>query len=98
MAERKLDALETRVAAGGTVRFGAVEARADGLVVATAGVGGQYLPWAEVGAIEAEGGALVLHDKAGQAWGRAALGDVPNAFLLVELAERRAAKTSSTAS
>jgi hypothetical protein len=87
MTEHKAGSLEARLAAGGAVRFGAVEARSDGLLL-----GGNLLPWSEVGAIEAEGGAIVLHDRTGQVWGQAALGEVPNAFLLVEIADRQAAK------
>jgi hypothetical protein len=87
MTERKAGVVEARVAAGGTVRFGAVEACPDGLALA-----GNILPWADVGEIEADGGTVVLRARSGQEWGRAALGDVPNAFLLAELAERRASK------
>jgi hypothetical protein len=87
MSEHKTEALEARLASGGTVRFGVVEARSDGLHV-----NGKLLPWREVGAIESEGDEILLYDRAGQPWARAALGEVPNAFLLVEVAERLAVK------
>jgi hypothetical protein len=88
MTERKAGLLEARLAAGGTVRFGAIEARPGGLALVS--LAGKVLPWADVGQIEAEAGMVVLRSRSGQEWGRAALGEVPNAFLLSEVAERRA--------
>jgi hypothetical protein len=82
MTEHKAATLEARLAQGGSVRFGAIEARPEGLVLE-----GKVLPWADSGDVEAEGGAVVLRTRAGEAWGRAALGEVPNAFLLAELAD-----------
>jgi hypothetical protein len=82
MTERKAADLEARVAQGGLVRFGAVEARGEGLLA-----GGKMLPWSSVGDIGVEGAELVVHDRGGRPWGRAPLGEVPNAFLLADLAE-----------
>jgi hypothetical protein len=88
MTECKAGALEARLAAGGAVRFGAIEARSDGVVL-----GDRALPWRDVGDIVAEGGKIFVRDRAGCAWGDAPLGEVPNAFLLVELADRQATRT-----
>jgi hypothetical protein len=87
MTEHKAGSLEARLAAGGAVRFGAIEARSDGLLL-----GSNHLAWCELGEIEAEGGQVLVRDRTGQVWGQAALGEVPNAFLLVELADRQSSK------
>jgi hypothetical protein len=90
MTECKAGAIEARLAAGGAVRFGAIEARSEGLVI-----GEKALPWCEVGDINAEGGTIFVRDRAGSTWGEARLGDVPNAFLLVELADRQTTRSFS---
>ncbi len=87
MTEQKAGPLEARLASGGAVRFGAIEARAEGLLL-----GGKVLSWRDVGAIDAEGGSILVRDREGGVWGQAGLGEVPNAFLLVELSERQSLK------
>jgi hypothetical protein len=85
MIEHKAPSLQARIAQGGAVRFGAIEARGDGLVM-----GDRVLPWSEVREVDAEGGDLVVRTRVGEAWGTAALDEVPNAFLLGDLVERNA--------
>ena len=86
MLEHKAGALQARVMGGGSVRFGAIEARSEGILV-----GGKALPWSDLGDLEAEGGAIVVRDRSGHVVGQAPLGEVPNAFLLADLAERQSA-------
>jgi hypothetical protein len=66
------------------VRFGALAASARGLTL-----GERELPWGEVGELEAEAGEIVVRTRDGERWAAARLDEVPNAFLLAELADRR---------
>lgn len=85
MIEHKGPALQTRLAEGGAVRFGAIEARGEGLVLGERG-----LPWPEVGEVEVEGMDLVVRTRANERWAAVPLDHVPNAFLLADLIERNA--------
>jgi hypothetical protein len=84
MVETQLASLQTHLAEGGSLRFGALRASADGLAI-----GDRSLPWSEVGQIEMEGADVVVRGPSGAAWSSSPTQDVPNAFLLAELAERR---------
>jgi len=84
MAERQLPAMRIRIAEGDVVRFGAISASDKGL-----SVGAQAVAWDEVAEIEAEAGEIVLRGKDGGRVAAAKLADVPNAFLLAEMAHAR---------
>ncbi|HEY8038232.1 MAG TPA: DUF6585 family protein [Polyangiaceae bacterium] len=84
MIEQQAPALRTRIAEGDVVRFGAFEARTEGLAL-----GARVLPWDELAEIDAEDGQIVVTTRANERWGTARLDEVPNAFLLAELGERR---------
>lgn len=84
LAERELPALRARIADGDVVRFGAMGASAQGLVVDD-----RVLPWDQVGEFEAEAGQLVVRTLGGERWAAAKLDDVPNAFILAEMAPPR---------
>jgi hypothetical protein len=87
MVEAKLGPLQERLAEGGFVRFGFVSARADGLATSE-----RLLAWSDVGRIDAEGGEVIVQTRLGDRWAAAPMQDVPNAFLLAELAAVRAGK------
>jgi hypothetical protein len=82
MVESELPSLRVRVAEGGSVRFGAFAVGSAGIAA-----GDRTLPWSEVGHIDAEGGEIVVRTRSGERWAAAALQDVPNAFLLAEVAD-----------
>lgn len=82
MVDCKLASLQARLAEGGFVRFGPFVANAHDLAA-----DGRTLPWKEVGRIDAESGELVVRTRTGEKWAAAALQEVPNAFLLAEIAE-----------
>jgi hypothetical protein len=84
MVEREVPAVRARIAVGDVVHFGAMAASAEGLVM-----GGRVLPWSAVGDLEAEGGEIVVKTTGGERWAVAKLEDVPNAFVLAELAPAR---------
>jgi hypothetical protein len=85
MIEHRGPALQARLSEGGAVRFGAIEARGDGLVLE-----GRRLPWAEVGDVDVEGQDLVVRTRSNERWAAVPLDHVPNAFLLADLIERHA--------
>ena len=80
MADR-VPALQARLLEGGFARFGVIAAGVQGLTL-----GGRQLAWDEVGRLDAEGGEIVVRTRAGERWGAVPMQDVPNAFLLTELA------------
>jgi hypothetical protein len=84
MVEREVPAVRARIAAGDVVRFGAMAASAEGLVM-----GERVLPWDEVGELDAEAGELVVRTRGGERWAAARLDDVPNACVLAEMAPAR---------
>ncbi|HEX8796891.1 MAG TPA: DUF6585 family protein [Polyangiaceae bacterium] len=84
LVEQRTPSLKVRIADGDTLRFGAVTASREGIRV-----GDSVLEWDAVEEVEAEGGEIVLRGHGGKRLGAAPLGDVPNAFLLAELAHRR---------
>jgi hypothetical protein len=84
LVEQRTPSLRVRIAEGDTLRFGAVSATREGIRVGDAVVG-----WDAVEDVDAEGGEIVLRGRDGQRLGAAPLGEVPNAFLLAELAHRR---------
>lgn len=85
LVDGKLASLQARLAEGGFVRFGPFVANAHNLAAE-----GRTLRWTDVGRIDAEGGQLVVRTRAGERWAAATLHDVPNAFLLAEIAEQNA--------
>jgi hypothetical protein len=84
MAEHQLPEVCARLAAGGRVRFGDIAASDHDLAI-----GPRVVEWEDVEAIEAEAGQVVLRDRNGQRVAAAELTQVPNAFLLAELARIR---------
>jgi hypothetical protein len=85
LVDHKLGFLQSRLAEGGFVRFGVLAASADGIAADQ-----RTLPWSEVGRIDAEAGEIVVRTRAGQPWAAAPMADVPNAFLLAEVADHNA--------
>lgn len=84
LVEQRTPSLKVRIADGDTLRFGAVSASREGIRVGDAVVG-----WDAVEDVDAEGGEIVVRGSGGKRLGAAPLGEVPNAFLLAELAHRR---------
>lgn len=84
LVEQRTPSLRVRIAEGDTLRFGAVTASQAGIRV-----GDDVVAWDAVEDVEADGGEMVLRGHDGKRLGAAPLGDVPNAFLLAELAHRR---------
>jgi hypothetical protein len=84
LVEQRTPSLRLRIAEGDTLRFGAVTASREGIRVGDSVVG-----WDAVEDVEAEGGEIIVRGHDGQRLGAAPLVDVPNAFLLAELAHRR---------
>jgi hypothetical protein len=85
MVDQKLESLRVRVADGDPVRFGAFAATADGIAADA-----RKLAWSDVGSVDAEAGEVVVRTRDGERWASAALEEVPNAFLLAEVAEHAA--------
>jgi hypothetical protein len=85
LVDHKLAFLQSRLAEGGFVRFGVLAANADGIAADQ-----RTLPWSEVGRIDAEAGEIVVRTRAGEPWAAAPMEDVPNAFLLAEVADQNA--------
>ncbi len=81
MVDHQLASVQERLAEGGSVRFGPFAASERGLAVAD-----RTLPWLDVGAVDAEAGEVVVRTRAGERWAAAPLQEVPNAFLLAEVA------------
>jgi hypothetical protein len=85
MIEHSVPALRTRIADGGELRFGALSASAGGVRV-----GADVFAWDDVRDIEADGeGHVVVRGPGGTRLASAKLDEVPNAFLLAELAHER---------
>jgi hypothetical protein len=85
MIEHAVPALRARIDAGGELRFGALGASEQGV-----SLGSRVFAWDELRDIEADDeGQLVLRDQGGARLASAKLDDVPNAFLLAELAHVR---------
>ena len=84
LVEQRTPSLKVRIAEGDTLRFGAVTASREGIRVGDSVVG-----WDAVEDVEAEGGEIVVRGRDGKRLGAAPLGEVPNAFLLAELAHKR---------
>jgi hypothetical protein len=85
MVDRKLASIRVRVAEGDPVRFGAFAATAEGIAADV-----RKLAWTDVGSVDAEEGEVVVRTRDGERWASAALEEVPNAFLLAEVAEHAA--------
>lgn len=88
MSELKLPAMLERLDAGAELHFGVLVARREGIAQ-----GDRVLPWEAVAPPLVERGAFVLRDLSdGSAtWAAVPLRDVPNAFLLAEMIEKRRA-------
>jgi hypothetical protein len=84
MAEHRLPDVRTRIAEGDVVPFGAFSVSQTGL-----SVGPRVVTWDQVAEIEAEGGEIVVRDARGERLAAAKLEEVPNAFLLAEMAHDR---------
>jgi hypothetical protein len=68
---------------GEAANFGPLAATREGL-----SRGGRTLPWAELGRVDVEGGYLVVVDRGGRQWSSDLYGLVPNAHVLLVLAQR----------
>jgi hypothetical protein len=84
MAEHRLPGVRARIAEGGVVPFGAFAATEHGLAV-----GSRVVAWDQIAEIEAEAGEIVVRDARGDRMAAARLAEVPNAFLLAEMAHER---------
>lgn len=85
MIEHAVPALRTRIADGGELRFGVLSASDRGVAL-----GADVFAWDDVRDIEADGeGHVVVRGQGGARLASAKLDDVPNAFLLAELAHER---------
>jgi hypothetical protein len=87
MAEHQLPGVRARIAEGDVVRFGAMAASEQGI-----SVGPRVVAWDDVVDVEAEAGEIVVRGRGGERVAAAKLADVPNAFLLAEMAHARRAK------
>jgi hypothetical protein len=87
MSEHQLPGVRARIAEGDVVRFGAMAASEQGI-----SVGPRVVAWEDVADIEAEAGEIVVRGRSGERVAAAKLADVPNAFLLAEMAHSRRAK------
>jgi hypothetical protein len=85
MVDHQIGVLRRRLADGAVVRFGALTATGGGIAA-----DGRALPWSDVGHVDAEAGEIVVRTRAGERWAAAPLQDVPNAFLLAEVADENA--------
>jgi hypothetical protein len=85
MIDHAVPALKARIDAGGELRFGALGASEKGV-----SLGPRVFAWDEVRDIEADDeGQIVVRGEGGARLASARLDDVPNAFLLAELAHGR---------
>ncbi len=85
MIDHSVPALKARIADGGELRFGVVSASEGGVRL-----GPDLFAWDDVRDIEADDeGQLVVRGQGGARLASAKLDDVPNAFLLAELAHAR---------
>ncbi len=87
MSEQQLPGVRARIAEGDVVRFGAMAASDHGI-----SIGPRVVAWDEVADIEAEAGEIVVRGPGGERVATAKLADVPNAFLLAEMAHLRRSK------
>lgn len=71
------------VGRGEAANFGPLAVTREGVVRA-----GRTLPWADLGRVDVEGGYLVVVDRAGRRWSSDLYGFVPNAHVLLVLAQR----------
>ncbi len=87
MIDHSVPALKARIDAGGELRFGAFGASDQGV-----SFGPRVFPWDQVTDIEADDeGQIVVRGEGGERLASARLDEVPNAFLLAELAHGRRA-------
>jgi hypothetical protein len=84
IAEHALPEIRARIADGEAVHFGAMTASDAGIRVGEA-----IVAWADVAEIEADAGEVVVRGKGGLRVAAAPLAEVPNAFLLAEMAHDR---------
>jgi hypothetical protein len=84
LTEQRTPALRQRIAEGEPVRFGAMTASEAGIAV-----GDAMVAWERLRVVESEDGRIVLRGEGGEALGDAPLDEVPNAFLLAEIAHER---------
>jgi hypothetical protein len=87
MAEHQLPGVRARIAEGDVVHFGAMAASVQGI-----SVGPRVVAWDDVAEVEAEAGEIVVRGRDGERVAAAKLADVPNAFLLAEMAHTRRVK------
>lgn len=85
MIDHTVPALRARIAEGGELRFGAIGASDQGV-----SLGPRVIAWDQVRDIDAEEGQIVVRGEGGARLACARLEDVPNAFLLAELAHAHA--------
>jgi hypothetical protein len=84
VTERQLPEVCARVAQGGVVRFGVLSASERGVTLSH-----RLVAWEDVGGIATEAAELVIRGRAGERVAATAVGEVPNAFLLGEMARLR---------
>jgi hypothetical protein len=84
IADHALPAVRMRIAEGDVVRFGAMAASEEGIAV-----GPSVVAWDDVADVEVEAGEIVIRGSDGTRRAAARLDDVPNAFLLAEIAHAR---------
>jgi hypothetical protein len=84
IADHTLPGVRTRIAEGAVVAFGAMAASERGIAV-----GPSVVAWDDVAEVEAEAGEIVVRGADGKRRASARLADVPNAFLLAEIAHAR---------
>jgi hypothetical protein len=84
MAEHRLPDVRARIAEGSVVSFGAVTVSEAGV-----SVGARVVAWDALADIEAEADELVVRDAQGERLASVKLDEVPNAFLLAEMAHER---------
>ena len=87
MSEQQMPEVRARIAEGDVVRFGAMSASEQGI-----SVGPRVVAWDDVADVEAEAGEIVVRGRGGERVAAAKLADVPNAFLLAEMAHARRVK------
>jgi hypothetical protein len=81
MTEQRTPALRARIDEGDVVRFGAMTASDKGITV-----GPRVIAWDEVAEVEGDQGEVVVRGRDGASLAAARLDEVPNAFLLAEIA------------
>jgi hypothetical protein len=86
LIEQRGPDMKTRIADGEVLRFGAIAANEHGMTI-----GSHVIGWDEVEDIDAEDGEIHVLGVGGTRIGAARLDEVPNAFLLAEIAQGRRA-------